>query len=588
MGSDNGAQDSSTTGVTPTPVDPYASYYQGKLQVTSNTLMPYATVYNPHGQTHQPGVLVYNYDDVGAIQPYQSYGDPYETVTDRAFGNQYPNYDGASELHCYRHNKPHYEKCYTLNDSKTYPHSHDNYRGIDVREDHHREPRGYHQRGYARNEEYYQRRSSYDYDERRRNHSTNTPYNYHEIPFYDEKHNRNESGYENRVQARPSHGRRERYHYDDDRRENENSGYDDYGDQIFPQRSSNVGTSGSDERIDSLAEREEHCGNMSNFEYEHDYSSLPESFGSKRKAQHNAEPVKKLRSMKKYQRRKYNLFHRFDEGIRMDDVSWYSVTPETIAKHHARRFRSALPLSSVVLDAFLGGAGNSIQLALEKLNVLAIELCAKRLEIAKHNAGVYGVGDNIDYILGNAYHLIPVLKGVDAVLLSPPWGGPEYLEADTFDSSQFVDLVEKARALTPNIAILLPKNIDFNQATDVFDECEVEQNWDEDGRMRMMTIYFGCLVRSITTKETGPTWVDLSEDGVYENEVCGDTDLGGGISPVSVQQHSKGSSNSQTNTQSAEESEKGSKEKTNKDEIDESRGTVNVKSSKCRTVSVGK
>ncbi len=58
----------------------------------------------------------------------------------------------------------------------------------------------------------------------------------------------------------------------------------------------------------------------------------------------------------KYQQSRHRLFHRFDEGIRMDNETWHSVTPEIIARHHARRFVGELPQYPVLLDAFLGGA----------------------------------------------------------------------------------------------------------------------------------------------------------------------------------------------------------------------------------------
>lgn len=47
--------------------------------------------------------------------------------------------------------------------------------------------------------------------------------------------------------------------------------------------------------------------------------------------------------------------------------------------------------------------------------------------MAKHNAGIYGVADRIEFIVGDYLTLADSLKG-DTVYLSPPWGGPEYLK----------------------------------------------------------------------------------------------------------------------------------------------------------------
>ena len=54
-----------------------------------------------------------------------------------------------------------------------------------------------------------------------------------------------------------------------------------------------------------------------------------------------------------------------------------------------------------------------------------------RLALAKHNAAVYGVDDRIEFVLGDFFHVAKDLKA-DAVFLSPPWGGPEYLNQKVF------------------------------------------------------------------------------------------------------------------------------------------------------------
>ena len=51
--------------------------------------------------------------------------------------------------------------------------------------------------------------------------------------------------------------------------------------------------------------------------------------------------------------------------------------------------------------------------------------------IAKHNAAVYGVEDRIEFVLGDFFHVAKDLRA-DAVFLSPPWGGPEYLKEPVF------------------------------------------------------------------------------------------------------------------------------------------------------------
>ncbi|XP_061715498.1 trimethylguanosine synthase-like isoform X2 [Cydia pomonella] len=60
---------------------------------------------------------------------------------------------------------------------------------------------------------------------------------------------------------------------------------------------------------------------------------------------------------KYWKKRKY-LFTRFDEGIKLDNESWYSVTPEPIARMIAERRQY-----DYIMDPFCGAGGNTIQFA---------------------------------------------------------------------------------------------------------------------------------------------------------------------------------------------------------------------------------
>jgi hypothetical protein len=199
--------------------------------------------------------------------------------------------------------------------------------------------------------------------------------------------------------------------------------------------------------------------------------------------QQQQQPTKRRRrstDVYKYYAQRYRLFSRFDEGVLLDEgpvplavryahacvrygltqglcagllyrlaEGWYSVTPEKIAEHIAERCSCG-----VVIDAFCGVGGNSIQFALTCERVIAIDINPERLAMAKHNAEVYGVADRIEFILGDYLTLIPTLKvsprscslsfslstfiwltvvrQADVVFLSPPWGGPEYINRPYF------------------------------------------------------------------------------------------------------------------------------------------------------------
>ena len=63
-------------------------------------------------------------------------------------------------------------------------------------------------------------------------------------------------------------------------------------------------------------------------------------------------------SLRKYYNQRYVLFSRWDRGIQFDEEGLFSVTPEALALHTAIRCSC-----NIVIDAFAGIGGNSIQLA---------------------------------------------------------------------------------------------------------------------------------------------------------------------------------------------------------------------------------
>ena len=46
--------------------------------------------------------------------------------------------------------------------------------------------------------------------------------------------------------------------------------------------------------------------------------------------------------LRKFWPKRYYLFSKFDRGVLIDDESWYSVTPEPMAKHIAAKISERL------------------------------------------------------------------------------------------------------------------------------------------------------------------------------------------------------------------------------------------------------
>ena len=58
-----------------------------------------------------------------------------------------------------------------------------------------------------------------------------------------------------------------------------------------------------------------------------------------------------------------------------------------------------------MMDAFCGVGGNAIQFAQTCDRVIAIDVDARRLELARNNARVYGVQDKIEFVLGDFFEV---------------------------------------------------------------------------------------------------------------------------------------------------------------------------------------
>ncbi|XP_031406272.1 uncharacterized protein LOC116214910 [Punica granatum] len=200
-------------------------------------------------------------------------------------------------------------------------------------------------------------------------------------------------------------------------------------------------------------------------------------------------------SIEKYWYQRYLLFSRFDDGVKLDEEGWFSVTPEPVAKHHALRCGS-----NAIIDGFTGVGGNAIQFAKCAKHVIAVDIDPKKIEYANHNAAVYKVDDRIDFVRGDFFLLAPRLKA-DTVFLSPPWGGPDYAKVETYDIKTMLKphdgflLFETAKGIASKVVMFLPKNVDINQLAELSLSSrppwslEAERNF-LNGKLKAITAYF--------------------------------------------------------------------------------------------------
>lgn len=154
----------------------------------------------------------------------------------------------------------------------------------------------------------------------------------------------------------------------------------------------------------------------------------------------------------KYWTQRRRLFSRFDLGCQLDAEGWYSVTPELIADHVAKRVadlaaniiavQQQQPLHDsleqqqqgiVILDAFCGCGGNSI--AFGKLpshlvsKVVCVDMDRSKLLKAAHNASLYDIPKNkLVFVECNSIFILKYCyKNGEFVLDQPTTVLPQYM-----------------------------------------------------------------------------------------------------------------------------------------------------------------
>jgi len=204
----------------------------------------------------------------------------------------------------------------------------------------------------------------------------------------------------------------------------------------------------------------------------------------------------------KYFDQRYRYFMNYGLGIKLDEESWFSVTPEVISEHQARRCLVLFPVCQngrcLVLDAFCGIGGNSISFARSGYLVVACDLDRTKVRKARENSQIYGVEERIIFICCDIFQHLKNFR-IDVIFLSPPWGGPQYLkslfclESMLVSGVNGIELLLQALEVSENVIYFLPKNTNIVPLYSIL-KCnwEVELNY-LNRKLKSLTLYFGLL-----------------------------------------------------------------------------------------------
>lgn len=215
-------------------------------------------------------------------------------------------------------------------------------------------------------------------------------------------------------------------------------------------------------------------------------------------------------------KRRY-LFSKYDQGIKLDEESWYSVTPESMGEYLAERVNEVFPDQEVnVLDAFAGCGGNIIQFARACTKVYGCEIDQTKINYCHHNCSIYGVTNYKvclkDYLKSTAKDFDN--NKINAVFLSPPWGGVGYTQMDKYKFEymhpNFNDTLTKSLEFSGNLILFIPRNTDVKEICSVLSiyaekmnsmgrkneiAIEIERLGHQAGATSVLVVYTGELAR---------------------------------------------------------------------------------------------
>ena len=210
-----------------------------------------------------------------------------------------------------------------------------------------------------------------------------------------------------------------------------------------------------------------------------------------------------------YQR--YYYYSKFDEGIKMDNESWYSVTPEIIAEYTAKLANK----NSIIIEGFCGSGGNVIQFSKYCKKVYAIDIDEKKLDICKNNCKIYNCPDNIIFIHSDFLKIDKYKENIkgDYIFLSPPWGGIQYKNNEIYCIKNLMkpdisEIIKMSLKVSKYIMFYLPRTLMLEELFEIISEINHEDRLFFDvhilksaNKIKALLIIFGYDINKIINKK---------------------------------------------------------------------------------------
>lgn len=236
-----------------------------------------------------------------------------------------------------------------------------------------------------------------------------------------------------------------------------------------------------------------------------------ESSALQRSAQAAAKAAGRVRpanSTAKYVAQRHRLVSKYNGHLQLTEQAWFSICPEEIAKHIASRLsklRQRLGRPLRVLEPFCGAGGNAVSCArmAEVEHVYAFDIDPAETRSARQMAELYNVQHKMTILTKDCLTLRPedLPAQIDAVIFSPPWGGPEYQSSATYDlraiqrPAAYDEILRHLAAFSRDMAVLMPRNSCLDQFAHSAERLgcsriELEQNV-LGGKIKTLTVYYG-------------------------------------------------------------------------------------------------